>query len=224
MDRLMTVTLIDHMGSDEAVARRAWVSTQRDQREATPEAVEKLIRFLLSNRPTHASPFGHPHITFLVECPIFVSREWMRHRTQTFSEVSSRYSDMSGEAYLPPLEDFRTQVGKPGDYHMEPMDEQAAAWAWACMKSSYEDSSEDYRTLLAQGVAREVARNVLPVGTMTRFYATASLRNWLGFLVLRNHPAALLEIRREAQVIEDVLADLFPITMSIWIEEGRPSL
>lgn len=220
----MTTTLIDYMGTDETVARAAWVSTQRDQRDATPEAVEKLIRFLLSNRPTHASPFGHPHITFLVECPIFVSREWMRHRVQTFSEVSSRYSDMSGEAYLPPSEDFRTQAGKPGAYHMEPMGATATARAWVRMQDAYFDSAAAYRALLDDGLAREVARNVLPLGTMTRFYATASLRNWLGFLVLRNHPAALLEIRREAVTVEAILADLFPTTMKVWTEEGRPSL
>lgn len=220
----MSVTLDEHMGTDATVARRAWVSTQRDEREATPEAVEKLIRFLLSNRPTHASPFGHPHITFLVECPIFVSREWMRHRVQTFSEVSSRYSDMSGEAYLPPLEDFRTQVGRPGDYHMEPMEAGAADKARQAMSLAYTRSATTYIDLLEDGVAREVARNVLPVGTMTRFYATASLRNWLGFLVLRNHPAALLEIRREADTIEAILHDLFPISMRVWTEEGRPSL
>lgn len=220
----MTTTLFDHMGSDVTVARSAWVSTQRDECAATDEAVENLIRFLLSNRPAHASPFGHPHVTFLVECPIFVAREWMRHRVQTFSEVSSRYSDMSGEAYLPPLEDFRTQVGRPGDYRMEPMNIPDATHCQGVMGVSYENSVADYRRLLKLGVAREVARNVLPVGTMTRFYATASLRNWLGFLVLRNHPAALLEIRREARAIEAMLADLFPITMRVWTEEGRPSL
>lgn len=220
----MTVTLMDSMGTDESVARAAWVSTQRDQRETTPEAVEKLIRFLLSNRPVHASPFGHPHLTILVECPIFVAREWMRHRVQTFSEVSSRYSDMSGEAYLPPLEDFRTQVGRPGDYRMEPMDQAEARKAQTFMELTYSDAAANYRTMLDRGVAREVARNVLPLGTMTRFYATASLRNWLAFLVLRNHPAALLEIRREAVAIEALLADLFPISMRVWTEEGRPSL
>lgn len=212
------------MGTDEAVARAAWVSTQKDGRDASPEAVEKLIRFLLSNRPAHASPFGHPHLTVLVECPIFVSREWMRHRVQTFSEVSSRYSDMGGEAYLPPLEDFRTQVGRPGDYRMEPMEEEEAECARVAMQGAYDDAAMIYRDLLNYGVAREVARNVLPLGTMTRFFATASLRNWLAFLVLRNHPAALLEIRREAQALERILDDLFPVTMRIWNAEGRPSL
>lgn len=220
----MSVELIASMGNDEMVARAAWVSTQRDQRDASPEGIEKLIRFLLSNRPTHASPFGHPHITFLVECPIFVAREWMRHRTQTFSEVSSRYSDMSGETYLPPVEDFRTQVGKPGEYRMEPMSGVRAEVARRRMDHAYTQSVVEYRALLAEGVAREVARNVLPVGTMTRFYATASLRNWLNFLVLRDHPAALLEIQRPAREVKRLLIQQFPITMNVWVENGKPQL
>lgn len=220
----MSVTLIASMGSDEMVARAAWVSTQRDEREATPEAVEKLIRFLLSNRPTHASPFAHPHVTVLVECPIFVSREWMRHRVWQFSEVSSRYSDMSGEAYLPPLEDFRTQAGRPGEYRMEPMAPDEADMSRDEMSLSYESSRYTYQLLLKSGLAREVARNVLPLGTMTRFYGTVSLRNALAFLTLRDHPAALLEIRRDAQQFRQILCDLFPVTMRIWEDEGCPSL
>lgn len=220
----MTVTLIASMGTDEMVARAAWVSTQRDDRAASPEAIEGLIRFLLSNRPAHASPFGHPHLTVLVECPIFVAREWMRHRTWQYSEVSSRYSDMSGEAYLPPLEDVRTQAGKPGAYTMVPMDPLEAEAARARMATSYDCSAHDYRELLRAGVAREVARNVLPLGTMTRFYGTVNLRNAMAFLTLRDHPAALLEIRRDAQQFRRILCDLFPITMRVWTEEGEPSL
>lgn len=220
----MTVSLIASMGSDEMVARAAWVSTQRDEREAAPEAVEKLIRFLLSNRPAHASPFGHPHLTVLVECPIFVSREWMRHRTWQYSEASSRYSDMSGEAYLPPLEDFRTQVGKPGEYRMEPMEREDAQQARLEMGRSYGLAAATYHHLLEEGLAREVARNVLPLGTLTRFYGTVNLRNALAFLTLRDHPAALLEIRRDAQEFRQILVDLFPITMRVWSEEGEPTL
>lgn len=220
----MNVTYIDHMGSDESVARAAWVSTGKDDRDATPERVEGLIRFLLSNRPTHASPFGHPHLTVLVECPIFVAREWMRHRTQTFSEISSRYTDLSGEAYLPPVDDFRTQVGKPGQYRMESMETEYAIAARDRMEQAYSVSLSSYRSLLECGVAREVARNVLPVGTMTRFYATASLRNWLNFLVLRDHPAALLEIQRPAREVGTILTKLFPMTMVVWRGQGGPQL
>lgn len=220
----MSVELVSSMGTDETVARAAWVSMAKDGREATPEAVERLIRFLLSATPAHASPFGHPHVTVLVECPIFVAREWMRHRVQTFSEVSSRYADMSGHAYLPPVDDFRTQVGKPGAYTFEPMAPSMAKLAREVMEDDYWQAYDRYRRLLDMGVAREVARNVLPLGTMTRFYATASLRNWLGFLVLRDHESALLEIRREAQAVRAILDGLFPITMRAWKDAGEPAL
>jgi thymidylate synthase ThyX len=80
-----------------SVARAAWVSTQRDDREATPEAVERLIRTLFAGDRVHAGPMGHPHLTICVECPIFVSREWFRHRTWSYSEISTRYVDMSGD-------------------------------------------------------------------------------------------------------------------------------
>lgn len=218
----MSVELIDHMGTDLTVARAAWVSTASDQRDASPAAVERLIRFLLSATPAHASPFGHPHVTVLVEAPIFVAREWMRHRVQTFSEVSSRYAEMAGEAYLPPVEDFRTQVGKPGAYTMEPMDAENAERALNDMENAYAEAHEHYLCLLGRGLAREVARNVLPLGTMTRFYATASLRNWLAFLKLRDHESALLEIRREAQAVRAILTDLFPTTMAAWTAAGEP--
>lgn len=220
----MSVTLVTSMGDDEMVARAAWVSTQRDEREATPEAVEKLIRFLLSNRPVHASPFAHPHLTVLVESPIFVAREWMRHRVWQFSEVSSRYSDMSGEAYLPPLEDFRTQVGRPGDYRMEPMGNPTGGWLRERMQRAYRSAADEYRSMLGSGLAREVARNVLPLGTMTRFYGTVNLRNALAFLTLRDHPSALLEIQRDAREFRQILVDLFPVTMRVWEDEGCPSL
>jgi thymidylate synthase (FAD) len=220
----MSVRLVSHMGDDAMVARAAWVSTDTDDREATAGAVARLIGFLLAARPVHASPFGHPHVTVLVECPIFVAREWMRHRVQTFSEVSSRYADMSGEAYLPPAEDMRKQIGKPGAYAFEPMSPEEAAEVVEIMQDAYAAAYTRYRDALSWGVAREVARNVLPLGTTTRFYATASLRNWLGFLVLRNHEAALLEIRREAQAVEAILRDLFPVTLAAWEREGRPTL
>jgi thymidylate synthase (FAD) len=220
----MSVTLIDHMGTDESVARAAWVSTQRDDREATPEAVERLIRTLFAGDRVHAGPMGHPHLTICVECPIFVSREWFRHRTWSYSEISTRYVDMSGEAYLPAPEDVRAQVGKRISYQYEAVPPEIATTALDEMAGSYRRSHQDYQVLLSRGVAREVARNVLPLGTMTRFYGTVSLRNALAFVYLRNHPAALLEIRREAEALEALLHTLWPVTMRVWTDKGRPAL
>jgi thymidylate synthase (FAD) len=219
----VSVQLVGHMGTDETVARSAWVSTDGDGRDAAPVDVERVIRALLSSRPIHAGPFGHPHLTVMVTCPIFVAREWMRHRTWSYSEMSDRYVDLSGEAYLPPISDFRTQVGKRIEYRTEPMAAPDAVDAQARMANSYDCSAHDYRELLRAGVAREVARNVLPLGTMTRFYATVSLRNALSFCALRNHEAALLEIRRDAADFEELLHTLWPVTMRVWTSEGRPT-
>ena len=220
----MSVQLVAHMGDDAMVARAAWVSTGRDAREATPEAVERLIRTLLGSEPAHAGPFGHPHLTVCVETPIFVAREGFRHRTWSYSEISSRYVEMAGETYLPPVEDIRAQAGKAISYAFEPMATPDADVARDVMAAAYRDAGSAYKALRTWGVAREVARNVLPLGTMTRFYGTVSLRNALAFCRLRNHPAALLEIRREAEAVEAILADLFPVTLAVWRERGRPSL
>jgi thymidylate synthase (FAD) len=92
------------------------------------------------------------------------------------------------------------------------------------MAGSYDDRTRTIRCCLSRGVAREVARNVLPLGTMTRFYGTVSLRNALAFVYLRNHPAALLEIRREAEALEALLHTLWPVTMRVWTDKGRPAL
>ncbi len=220
----MSVEYITHSGGDDLVARAAWVSTGRDQREITPEAVERLIRTLFAGDRIHAGPLEHPHLTICVECPIFVSREWFRHRTWSYSEISTRYVDMSGEAYLPPIEDFRQQIGKRIDYQYEPLDTSDGVDPRQMMADSYATSASYYSELRTRGVAREVARNVLPLGTMTRFYGTVSLRNALAFCYLRNHPAALLEIRREAEALEVRLHTLWPVTMKVWVDAGRPAI
>ena len=220
----MSVTLVTSMGSDELVARAAWVSTDADSRDHSPSAVERLIRTLMDGDPVHAGPFGHPHLTVRVETPIFVAREWFRHRTWTYSEISGRYVDLSNEMYIPPTEDIRGQVGRRIEYRTEPLDAAIAAVVQAQIQIAYRSAATHYRALLEQGVAREQARVVLPVGVMTRFYGTVSLRNALAFLRLRNHPGALLEIRREAEALEQIVGDLFPVTMRAWQERGRPSL
>ncbi len=217
----MSVEYVTHSGGDDLVTRAAWVSTGRDSREATPEAVERLIRTLFAGDRIHAGPLGHPHLTICVECPIFVSREWFRHRTWSYSEISTRYVDMSGDAYVPDVSDIRAQVGKRIAYTYEPLSRAIAEIAQDEIAESYVRSHEDYRALMARGVAREVARNVLPLGTMTRFYGTVSLRNALAFCYLRNHPAALLEIRREAEALEALLHTLWPVTMKAWTDAGR---
>src|SRR4051812_39330596 len=165
----MSVELIASSGGDELVARAAWVSTGRDGRKGDAEAVERVIRTLLTGTPSHAGPFGHPQITICVEAPIFVAREWFRHRTWHYSEISTRYVDMSGDAYVPPPEDIRAQVGKRISYRFEAVPPEIADVARTEMGAAYDNAYRAYQGLLSRGVAREVARTVLPLGTMTRF-------------------------------------------------------
>lgn len=216
----MTVTLVDSMGSDLSVVNAARVSFGQTSGELD-ERDRGLIAFLM--REKHASPFEHCVMSVHVRTSIAVAREWMRHRTQSFNEFSTRYSKVDDPAfYLPEPGHVRTQKGKPGAYRFETIDDPAAvAQAQATMDEAYGAAAAAYDRLVAAGVAREVARNVLPLGMETQFYATANLRNWLNFLSLRTAPAALREIRDEACQAEAHLQCLFPVTYSAWAESGR---
>lgn len=218
----MAVQLIAHMGDDLTIVNAARVSYGRASEELS-EKDRGLIRFLM--REQHASPFEHVAFTFRVETSIAVAREWMRHRTQSFNEFSTRYSKV-GEAafYLPDDEHVRTQTGKPGAYTFEPVDASLAAETRERMQEAYDAAQRAYQDLLDHGIAREVARNVLPLGMTTMFYATVNLRNVFNFLHLRTDEAALREIRDEAAHVEELVAPIVPVAYEAWVELGRNSL
>ncbi len=218
----MAVTYVDHMGSDLSVVNAARVSFARESRDLGPNDIG-LINFLMRER--HASPFEHATLTVLVDTPIGVQREWMRHRTQSFNEFSTRYAKIGEpEFYIPPEDALRTQVGKPGAYHFEALEAEKAPAAREKFESAYQAALDAYHELLDMGVARELARNVLPLGMHTRFYATANLRNWLNFLSLRTDSNALREIRDEAARVEALIEDLFPHTYSAWLQHERHAI
>lgn len=225
----MGVELIDSMGSDLTCARAAWVSTASDTRDdPEPGHIEGLIGYLIRSR--HASPFEHATLTFAIEAPLFVVREWMRHRTQSYNEVSGRYTELPGVFYLPPDGRPCRQVGKPGAYTYE-QDETTLRTAQGGLEVAYRHAWDAYQLMLKDGVAREVARIALPVGLYTRWYATANLRNWLGFLSLRttSDQAAvpsfpMEEIRWAANQLEAFIAERFPITHAAWVQAGRTTL
>ena len=206
-----TVELVKHNASDEDVAYAAWVSNfgegakQRDTSD-----VSKLINFLYSNR--HMSPFEHGSFTFFVDCPIFVAREFMRHRTWSYNETSGRYRELEPRFYMAPFDRPMRQVGRIGNYSFEEGDDHQKSTVRGYTQKSYEASWYAYQKMLSAGVAKEVARNVLPVGTMTQFYATANPRNVMQFLSLRNDGPALKEIRDVAIDIEAAFAEAMPLT------------
>lgn len=212
-------TLVDTMGDDESVVHAARVSIVGARAETEGGEKTGLINFLMKN--SHASPFEHVTATFLVECPIFVTREVHRHRTFSYNEVSGRYSVLEPKFYVPPAARPLTQVGKPGSYRFEEGTDEQAMLALGELRFAYQTCWNGYERLLEAGIAKEVARDLLPVGIYTSFYMTGNLRNWLNFLKLRTAPDALYEIRDMAAEVEEQLERIAPTCLECWNKNGR---
>lgn len=213
------VYLEQHMGSDLSVANAARVSFAK-KREVMDESDEGLVRFLCRNR--HGTPFEHNSMTFVVKAPIFVFREWHRHRIASINEMSARYTPMPREWYVPDRDQIRVQKGKPGDYYFERLDDDQEAQNWVRQIEMAQASSYvQYEMMVNAGVAKEVARTVLPVGMYSEMYWTVNLRALMNFLSLRNHKHAQYEIRKYAEAIEEIVTEIFPVAMGAFIENGR---
>lgn len=210
------VTLYRATASDLDVARAAWVSQDADAHEKEREEgrVEGLINFLWRNR--HTSPFEHGQFTFVVETPIFVAREFMRHRTFSYNEISGRYTVLPHRYYLPPADRPLVQSGKVGSYTFGPGSAEQVGLVERTVREATLAAHAAYTSMLEAGVAREVARDVLPVSTMTTFWATTNPRNLMHFLGLRSAPDALHEIRQVAGAMERVFAETMPLTHRAW--------
>jgi thymidylate synthase (FAD) len=205
--------------SDLAVVNGARVSFNQESDELT-ERDEGLIRFLVRER--HGSPFEHGYFRFVVKAPLFVVREHHRHRAgHSYNEWSGRYSKMEPEFYVP--EFVRTQVGKPGAYTFEPVDDETAAVVRDEIEENARRAFEAYERMLEQGVAKEVARAVLPLSTYTKYYWSCNPRSLMHFCSLRNHEAAQYEIRQYAEAAETFLERLMPITHAAFVANGRNS-
>ena len=216
----MSVELVDYMGSDERIARAARVSSGAD----TSAPYEGLVRKLIQSDPPHTSPFEHCVLTVRVEVPKRVAWEWMRHRTQSFSELSTRYAEMDPVFFAPPKDRPIMQVGKPMDYRRNLADPETYRRVTRDRIALAEYAMGLYREQLDQGVAREVAAEVFPSYFYTAFYATANLNNWFKFLYLRTDPTALWEIQEAGAKVEEIIAKLWPVAYGAWkddIEERR---
>ncbi len=212
------VALIDKMGTDLTVVNAARVSFAKRSEEWEDDHAS-LVNFMMRER--HGSPFEHMLMTLLVKCPIFVAREWFRHRISSFNEWSGRYSKLEPEFYLPESENVRTQIGKPGAYRFDVIEEARAGKAREDIGWVYEQAWETYETLLEDGVAKEIARVVLPVGIYTQFYWTINARSLMNFLNLRAAETAQYEIRVYANAVEKIFADLWPFTHEAFVANGR---
>jgi len=212
------VELIDSCGSDLSIVNFARASFGKFQTELE-EGDGKLIHFLMRNR--HGSPFEAVDFTFHVKAPLCVVREWQRHRIASYNELSGRYVELDPEFYIPDLEALRTQVGKPGAYSFRAMDPDAAARLRTVMLETCEKAFDAYQFMIEAGLAREVARNVLPLATYTQFFFKTNARSLMNFLSLRNANNALHEIQLYAQAVESLFEKLCPLTYAAFVRNGR---
>jgi thymidylate synthase (FAD) len=214
------VRLDGSMASDLSVVNGARVSFAR-RKEEMDAADEGLIRFLMRDR--HGTPFEHNAFRFHVRAPLFVAREWIRHRWGSFNEFSLRYAKATDDFYVPEAEDVRSQVGKPGAYSFEPVDPELAEHAREEVKALYDAAYATYTELVERGVARELARLVIPMGAYTEFYWTVNARSLMNFVSLRAAETAQREIRRYADACERFFAEQMPVTHAAFVANNRQS-
>jgi len=206
------IRLVDSMGTDLSVVRAARVSHDAAWRAGEDEkGDEKLIRYLWKNR--HTTPFEAVQFTFEVKAPIFVFRQWHRHRTMSYNELSARYRELPEEVYMP---DFRAQSSKNKQGSEGAISGTDARNMELSFKASYQQSFEAYRTALKLGVAREIARSVLPVATYSHMFASVNLLNLFRFLTLRCDSHAQYEIRVYADAMKELIRPIVPVCLSAW--------
>lgn len=214
------VRLVDHMGSDLSVARAARVSYDAAWRAGENEkSDEKLIQYLWKNH--HATPFESVTFTFEVKAPIFIFRQWHRHRTQSYNELSLRYKEVpSDEFYLPRPEDIGVQSAssKQARDLVEMTDAQKTARLAEIVvtDSILREVFAHYHYLIGQGWPRELARMVLPVNTYSHMFTTMNLRNLLAFLTLRCDSHAQYEIRVYADAMLELARQVVPVCIKAW--------
>ena len=221
-----TTRVLDHgfvrldgaMADDLSVVNGARVSFAK-RKEEMDDSDAGLIRFLMRDR--HGSPFEHNAFRFHIRCPIFVAREWFRHRIGSFNEFSMRYAKATDDFYVPEADDVRSQVGKPGAYSFEPVSQELADETRQELEALYKEAYATYARLVEKGVARELARAVMPVGAYTQFYWTVNARALMNFVSLRNAEFAQLEIRRYAEAVEAFFAERMPITHAAFVANDR---
>jgi thymidylate synthase (FAD) len=213
------VRLVDYMGSDLSVVRAARVSYDAAWRAGEDQGSDRrLINYLWSHK--HTTPFEAVNLTFEVHAPIFVFRQWHRHRTWSFNELSARYRELPEEFYVPAIEQICEQSKNNKQGRGQPLDPKTAEAAQHILRISGEHAFNRYRTLLEAGVARELARTVLPVSTYSTMFATVNLLNLFKFIGLRSDPHAQYEIR----VFSDAMLELVREVAPVCVEAFEASL
>ena len=211
------VRLVDVMGDDNSVVRAARVSYGEESKG--PEADQKLINYLMKHN--HGTPFEHLNFTFHIKCPLFIARQWFRHRIGSFNEISGRYVEIEDQFWKPT--EWRANVNPRNQ-----QDSEAGDWEEVTLKSldynyqkAISQAFETYEWLLAHDVAREQARAVLPLATYTEFYWTVNARSLFNFIKLRTSPDAQAEIQSYGNVIYKIAQEIAPWTFNAYETHWR---
>ena len=208
------IQLVDYMGSDEAIERAARVSYSGGDESRKKSDRRGLIRYLMRHR--HTSPFEMAELVFRVKCPIYVQRQWIRHRTASVNEISGRYSELPNEYHEQSEWRAQSSSNKQGSEgsveEYEPLRFATSAGSWEWLGTTESAAFDEYRNRLDAGVAREQARTCLPLSTYTEFVWKINLHNLLHFLSLRLDSHAQQEIREYAQHIAGIVEKAFPLT------------
>lgn len=208
------INLLDHMGNDHDIAEAARMSYGRGTKKVSDDP--KLLRYLLLNH--HTSPFEMAEIKVHMRLPIFVMRQWVRHRTANLNEYSGRYSEMPRLFYIPSTEHICGQHDVNRQGSGDPLPLGTAAMIQNTMRAVSNKAFDDYEMMLAGGVSRETARIILPLNTYTEIVWKTDLNNLIKFLTLRDDSHAQWEIRAYAMELDKIFKKLFPETYKVYKE------
>ena len=215
------VRLIDLMGSDERIVEGARISYKPPSKG--PEQDKKLLNYLWKNK--HSSPFELCKITFNIKMPIFVMRQYVRHRMQNLNECSARYTELSDDFYIPQKwrkQDTKNKQGSINDDSWNPSISALGQEADGQKDTSelFEEQCQEnykvYKSMTESGISREMARMILPINIYTEVYSCWDLKNLLHFISLRDDSHAQYEIQEYAKVMKEISRELFPWTLEAY--------
>jgi len=211
---MIKATYIDHMGNDLTVVNSARISMNRDSKKLNDKD-KKLINYLATHQ--HYTPFEHCSLSLLIECPLYIRSQIMRHRTFSYNEISRRYTDEDIEFYNPPI--YRKQHKSSKQCSDGTVEDQDNFKAEVIFQSMNQKAHQAYTQLLDLGVARELARGVLPQNLITKFFMSGNLRNWTHFVKLREDSHAQEEVQILSKQIRKIIEEKFPYAFKALMEQ-----
>lgn len=219
------VKLVNYMGSDESVVRAARVSYDANNKERTQEENNNLINYLMEHN--HSSPFEMCEITLHIKAPLFIARQWMRHRTASYNEISARYTEVKDSFYVPDVSRLTKQSKTNKQCSSQEALNTITADAFInVVKNTNQTFIDNYDYFNGEDIelAREINRINMPVSAYTEFYFKMNLKNLLHFIKLRDHPHAQKEIQEYAKVIASIVEKWCPVSYQAFIKHDKEAV